>query len=84
MSEGAHQGYGLHLWVLTPEYIPNFFKNLYTGEVLYTFVLCCAKYSILAFYRRMFAGTIKIPVFILAGIVTAWGIAVVGHFFRLV
>ena len=79
LSQGVHQGYGLHLWLLGPEYVMDFFKNLYTGEILYTLVLCFAKYSILAFYQRIFARNIRIPVYILAGFVTAWGIAVVRH-----
>ncbi|KAF2233444.1 hypothetical protein EV356DRAFT_201211 [Viridothelium virens] len=73
----VHQGYGLHLWVLTPEFVPNFFKNLFTGEILYTLVLVFAKYSILAFYRRIFSNTIRLPVYILAGVVTCWGLAVI-------
>lgn len=73
----VRQGYGLHLWVLGPEFVADFFKNLYTGEILYTLVLCFAKFSILAFYRRIFAREIRTPVYILAGFVTAWGIAVI-------
>ena len=68
----------MHLWVLGPDYLENSFKALWTGELLYTFILCLAKYSILAFYWRIFASAIKIPVCIVAGFVTAWGISVVG------
>lgn len=74
---GTSQGYGRHYEVLTPAYLPNFFKNLFTGEILYTLILCCVKYSILAFYFRLFARSIRIPIYVLAGLVTAWGIAVV-------
>lgn len=75
--KGIQQGYGLHLWVLTPEFVPNFFKDLFAGEILYTLVLVFAKFSILAFYKRIFASTIRIPVYILTGFVTCWGVAVV-------
>ncbi len=68
----------MHLWVLGPNYLASSFKILWTGEFLYPLVLCLAKYSILAFYRRIFASTIKIPVYIIAGFVTAWGISFVG------
>ncbi|KAL9614954.1 MAG: hypothetical protein Q9167_000596 [Letrouitia subvulpina] len=71
------QGYGLHLWVLGQTYALNFFKNLFAGEILYTLVICLVKYSILAFYSRLFTKAIRIPVFILGSIVTAWGIAVI-------
>ncbi|KAL8737027.1 MAG: hypothetical protein Q9181_002091 [Wetmoreana brouardii] len=77
--KGIQQGYGLHLWVLGPDFITNFFKNLFTGEILYTLVLCTTKYSILAFYRRIFATTIKVAVYVLAAVVTAWAIAVISN-----
>ena len=62
---------------MTPAYIPNFFKTLFTGEILYTLTLCSVKYSILAFYFRLFVKSIRIPVYVLTTLVTAWGIAVV-------
>ncbi|KAI4209736.1 MAG: hypothetical protein LQ351_007332 [Letrouitia transgressa] len=70
------QGYGLHLWVLGQTFALDFFKNLFAGEILYTLVICLVKYSILAFYSRLFAKAIRVPVFVLGSIVTAWGIAV--------
>ena len=58
----------------------GFTKTPFVGEILYTLTLCFAKYSILAFYRRIFATTIKIPVYVLGALVTAWGTGVVGAF----
>ncbi|KAL8726561.1 MAG: hypothetical protein Q9181_005998 [Wetmoreana brouardii] len=75
--EGIQQGFGLHLWVLSPNFITYFFKGLFTGEILYALVLCITKFSILAFHRRIFATTIKVAVYILAAVVTAWGIAII-------
>ena len=78
MREGVRRGFGLHLWVLGPGYLTEFFKFLFAGEIMYFVILCLVKYSILAFYRRIFARNVRIPVYILAGFVTAWGISMVG------
>lgn len=75
---GIQQGYGLHYEVLDPNiFLTHFFKNLFAGEILYLSVLCLVKYSILAFYWRIFARSIRLPVQILAGVTTLWGLAVV-------
>ncbi|KAM0796944.1 hypothetical protein BDR22DRAFT_811162 [Usnea florida] len=73
----VRRGFGLHLWVLGPGYLTEFFKSLFAGEIMYFVILCLVKYSILAFYRRMFARNVRMPVYILAGFVTAWGISMI-------
>lgn len=71
------KGGGLHLWVQRPNFVTDFFRGLFISEILYFLLLCTVKFSILAFYRRIFITTIMIPVYILASLVLAWGIAVV-------
>ena len=45
---------------------------------MYTVILCTVKFSILSLYWRIFSRMgIKQPVFITAGFVACWGIAVV-------
>lgn len=73
----VQRGFGLHLWVLGPGYVTEFFKFLFAGEIMYFVILCLVKYSILAFYRRIFARNVRIPVYILVGLVTAWGSAMI-------
>ena len=54
-----------------------FFKNLFTSEILYASLICTVKFSILAFYSRLFAASIRVPCYVLAGITAGWGIALV-------
>lgn len=52
--------------------------GLFVSEIVYTLTLCLVKYSTLCLYWRVF-GTSKrnrIPIWILAGLVTAWGVAI--------
>ena len=75
---GVIRGYGLHYEVLDPNtFFTYFFTNLFTSELLYPTVICLVKYSTLAFYWRLFAKSIRVPVYILAGVTTLWGLAVV-------
>ena len=75
---GIHQGLGLHYEMLDPDiFLTHFFKCLFVGEILYLTVICLVKYSILAFYWRLFGKSIRVPVQILAGVTTLWGLAVV-------
>lgn len=56
----------------------HFFKNLFVGEILYTLVIVTVKYSILAFYYRIFnTKAVRIQALSLSALTTAWGIAVV-------
>jgi len=76
---GVRQGYGVHFEALGPDFVTDFFRNLFVGEIFYTLTLCLAKYSILTFCWRLFGSTISIrlPIYILGAIITSWGIAVV-------
>ncbi|KAI4254521.1 MAG: hypothetical protein LQ352_003055 [Teloschistes flavicans] len=73
----AKEGGGLHLWIQGPNFVTDFFRGLFISQILYFLLLCTVKFSILAFYKRIFATTIKIPVYILASLVLAWGVAVI-------
>ena len=77
LSIGIVQGFGKHFQVLGPDFFTVFFKHLFIGEILYTLVLCLVKYSILAFYWRLFGSSIRIPMYVFGSIVSAWGVAVV-------
>ena len=58
--------------------VPVFFKGLFISELAYTGVLVFVKYSILALYWRLFrAPHVKIAIYIVSGLVTCWGVAVV-------
>ena len=64
-----------------PYQIVAFAKGLFISEICWTFVIWTVKYSILAFYWRLFSAnrrSIQVIIWILAGVVMAWGVAVVG------
>ncbi|KAL8654747.1 MAG: hypothetical protein Q9226_003311 [Calogaya cf. arnoldii] len=52
-------------------------KGLFISEVSYTIIICSIKFSLLAFYWRIFKQSkIRIPIYVLGVIVSCWGIAV--------
>ena len=58
-----------------------FEKGLFISELCWTFIIWMVKYSILAFYWRLFSTnrrSIRIIIWVLAAAVTIWGVAVVG------
>ncbi|TLD20533.1 hypothetical protein PspLS_08803 [Pyricularia sp. CBS 133598] len=72
-------GTGKHIWVGPPDAAKAWAIGLFISEIVYTLTLCFVKYSTLCLYWRVF-GTSKrnrIPIWILAGLVTAWGIAII-------
>lgn len=73
------KGLGLHFEILGPDFVTNFFKLLFSAEIFYTLIICFAKFSILGFYWRIFGvdNTIKLPIYILGGVITGWGISVI-------
>ena len=71
-------GLGHHIWTAQPDANIIWAKGVFIGEIVYTFALAAVKFSILAFYIRIFqTRTIKLPTYILIGIVTGWSIAIV-------
>ena len=61
------------------DFVTPFFKNLFVGEILYCLTITFAKFSILCFCWRIFGSTksIRLPIYILSGIVSMWTLAVV-------
>ena len=71
-------GLGRHIWVGPPDAAVAWAKGLFISEVSYTCLICSVKFSLLAFYWRIFKHSrIRIPIYFLGTVVSAWGIAVV-------
>lgn len=72
------RGVGTHIYRWGLPGVSHFYINLFVCEILYTLSLCFTKYSILLFFWRIFGSTnIRIPIYILAFVITAWGLGVV-------
>ncbi|KAM5528463.1 hypothetical protein FOXYSP1_18944 [Fusarium oxysporum f. sp. phaseoli] len=73
-------GIGKHIWVAPAQAMKVWEIGLFIGEITYSLTLCTVKWSILAFYWRIFGSTylIRAPIWTLLGLVTAWCIAVLG------
>ncbi|KAI6084699.1 hypothetical protein F4821DRAFT_242130 [Hypoxylon rubiginosum] len=71
-------GVGRHIWVGSPDAAEVWATGLFISEVVYTLTVVMVKLSTLSFYWRLFASkrSIRIPIWILVSIVSAWGIAV--------
>ena len=70
---------GRHVKLIGPETMKSFNICLFVSELLFPFIVGFTKFSILFFYYRIFGTTtrIRIPLAILALIVTGWAIAIV-------
>lgn len=74
----VQRGVGTHIYKWGITGVSHFYINLFVCEILYTLALCVNKYSMLLFFWRIFKSTtISIPIYVLAGIITAWGLGVV-------
>lgn len=74
----VQRGVGTHIYLHGLPGIAHFFLNLFVCEILYTLSICFTKYSILMFYWRIFGTTnIRIPIYVIGAVVTAWGLGVV-------
>ncbi|KAJ5371873.1 hypothetical protein N7517_003879 [Penicillium concentricum] len=72
------RGVGTHIYPLGLTGVSHFYMNLFVCEILYTLSLCFTKYSILLFFWRIFNRTnIRIPIYIIATVVTGWGLGVI-------
>ncbi|KAI1160798.1 hypothetical protein F5B18DRAFT_630887 [Nemania serpens] len=71
-------GVGRHVWAGPPGATKAWARGLFVSELAYTITIITVKWSTLAFYWRVFATkrSIRWPIWILGGIVSAWGIAV--------
>ncbi|ETS84418.1 hypothetical protein PFICI_02443 [Pestalotiopsis fici W106-1] len=55
----------------------DFLRFLFAGQLFYVISLAMIKYTILAFYWRLFSLRARIPIFIGLFIVTAWAISII-------
>ncbi|KAL8405171.1 hypothetical protein RB594_009898 [Gaeumannomyces avenae] len=71
-------GTGLHVWAAPPEAAWVWAQGLLVSELAYTITMVTVKWSTLWFYWRLFNAepTIRMPIFVLAGVVGAWGITI--------
>ena len=73
-------GLGRHVWTAPPDAAVAWAKALFVAEISYTCIICSVKFSLLAFYWRIFKQSkIRIPIYVLGAVVSAWGIAAVSH-----
>jgi hypothetical protein len=72
-------GFGKHIWAAPLDGLEVYFHGLFIAEYLYTMSIVLVKWSILALYWRIFGSvrSTRLPIWILFGIVSAWGTAVV-------
>ncbi|KAH7124688.1 hypothetical protein EDB81DRAFT_846977 [Dactylonectria macrodidyma] len=72
-------GFGKHIWAAPLDGLKVYFQGLFIAEYLYTLSIVLVKWSILAFYWRIFGSvsSTRLPIWVLFGIVSAWGIAVI-------
>ncbi|KAL9082821.1 MAG: hypothetical protein Q9159_006152 [Coniocarpon cinnabarinum] len=69
-------GIGKHVYILPPGNITHFLQATWTGSFVYAPTIMFIKLSILSLYYVAFPSRfMKLSVWILAGITTAWGIA---------
>ncbi|KAL8872930.1 MAG: hypothetical protein Q9174_001533 [Haloplaca sp. 1 TL-2023] len=73
----VHHGLGKHIWVAPMDAGVVWAKGLFISEVSYTIIICSIKFSLLAFYWRLFKQSkIRVPIYILTFVVSCWGLAV--------
>ncbi|KAK4110946.1 integral membrane protein [Canariomyces notabilis] len=72
------RGLGRHVQTFGPNVVEYFSIGLFTAELTYTGVIVFVKFSILAFYWRIFAEStsIKLPIAVMASAAFMWGVAV--------
>lgn len=73
------QGLGKHIWAAPATARYGWALGLFITEILYTVGIVAVKWSILAFYWRIFGtlSSIQLPIWALFVMVCFWGIAVV-------
>ena len=77
---GVRRGVGRHIELYGAQGLEHFYLNLFVCEILYTITISLTKFSILLFYLRIFAKTnIRVPLLILASVITGWAVGVVSR-----
>ncbi|KAI1272202.1 hypothetical protein F5Y07DRAFT_380485 [Xylaria sp. FL0933] len=72
-------GLGRHIWVAPADATKAWALGLFIAEITYTLTMTLVKYSTLIFYWRMFSTkrSIRLPILLLTGVTTLWGIAII-------
>ncbi|TWU71249.1 hypothetical protein ED733_002409 [Metarhizium rileyi] len=75
---GVSKGLGKHIWATPPDSMYAWAIVMLIGLVTYPVVVVCFKWSILAFYWRLFRfeRSVRIFIWILVALVFLWGLAV--------
>jgi hypothetical protein len=74
----VENGFGKHAEVAGVPAVLTFYKCLYIFEIVYPFPIAMTKFSILLYYKRLFrVQSIRIPIFVVAGLIGCWLIYVV-------
>jgi hypothetical protein len=65
---------GVHVTtvMLEPDALRKFLLYVFAGQLLYVWAIAVIKFSILAFYWRLFSVTARVPIAILTFVVFAW------------
>lgn len=54
------------------EAVNNFLRWIFVGQLMYTFSISFSKFTILAFYWRLFSIKARIPIYVMSFIVFGW------------
>lgn len=76
----VEQGLGRNELTLTLIQLESFVEATFISQICWAVVIWIVKYSILAFYWRLFSAnrrTVRVIIWSLTALVTCWGIAVV-------
>lgn len=75
----VREGFGRHIWVTETDSREDYYIGLFISELVYIFGIVFVKWSILAFYWRIFSADtrIRLPIWIMFTMVCMWGISVV-------
>lgn len=69
---------GMHLATITdPAQIIDFLKMIFIGNILYVWGIATIKFSVLAFYWRLFSVNARLVIYIVTFMAAAWLIALV-------
>jgi hypothetical protein len=69
---------GMHITAVTdPNEIVDFLRNVYIAQILYVLCIVAIKYSVLAFYWRLFSVRARTLIYVVTFMVTGWLIALV-------
>lgn len=69
---------GLHAGEITdPTRIMDFLRNIWIAQILYTFAISTIKFSVLAFYWRLFSVKGRTTIYLVTGMAVAWCVAIV-------